>query len=169
MSCILKLLETIYSNSAHQGVIGIVNAEKRLLLNITFSGVDGNSGVHRHLEGQGWNGVTRAKSRSGVGGRGVVSPWLGVSRFTILSRFFVMLFFLFCKLFEHYSQTYFPIRNTKPFKVTKYLKITWKIFRPKWVNIKIFVILFYLCYKKMRNKIHITNRHNIQIMCFIFR
>ncbi len=53
MSCILKLLETIYSNSAHQGVIGIVNAEKRLLLNITFSGVDGNSGVHRHLEGQG--------------------------------------------------------------------------------------------------------------------
>ncbi len=34
----------------------------------------------------------------------VVSPRLGVSRFTILSRFFVMLVFQFCKLFEHYSQ-----------------------------------------------------------------
>ncbi len=33
---------------------------------------------------------------------------------------FVMLFFLFCKLFEQYSQTNFSIIKTKPFKVTKY-------------------------------------------------
>ncbi len=32
----------------------------------------------------------------------------------------VMLFFLFCKLFEQYSQTNFSIIKTKPFKVTKY-------------------------------------------------
>ncbi len=50
-------------------------------------------------------------------------PWLGVSRFMVLSRFFVMLVFLFCKLFEHYSQTNFPIINTKPFKVTIYIYI----------------------------------------------
>ncbi len=35
-----------------------------------------------------------------MGGGGVV-----VSRFMILSRFFVMLVFLFCKWFEYYSQT----------------------------------------------------------------
>ncbi len=35
---------------------------------------------------------------------------------TILSRFFVMLVFVFCKLFEHYSQTNFPIIKTKPFQ-----------------------------------------------------
>ncbi len=43
--------------------------------------------------------------RGGVGGGVAVPPRLGVSRFTILSRFFVMLVFLFCKLFEQYSQT----------------------------------------------------------------
>ncbi len=35
----------------------------------------------------------------------------------ILSRFFVMLVLLFCKLSKQYSQTNFPI--IKPFKVTK--------------------------------------------------
>ncbi len=39
-----------------------------------------------------------------------------------LSHFFVMLVFLFCKLFEHYSQTNVPIIKTKPFKITKYKK-----------------------------------------------
>ncbi len=57
----------------------------------------------------------------GGGGGCVVPPRLGVSRFTVLSRFFVMLGFVFCKLFEHYSKTHFPIIKTKPFKVTKYL------------------------------------------------
>ncbi len=42
-----------------------------------------------------------------------------ISRFTILSRFFVMLVLLFCKLSEHYSQNNFPIIKTKPFKVKK--------------------------------------------------
>ncbi len=37
--------------------------------------------------------------------------------FMILSRFCVMLVLLFCKLFEQYRQTNFPI--IKPFKVTK--------------------------------------------------
>ncbi len=41
---------------------------------------------------------------------------------TILSRFFVMLVLLFCKLPEYYNQTYFPIIKTKPFKVTEYKK-----------------------------------------------
>ncbi len=40
-----------------------------------------------------------------------------ILRFTILSRFFVILVLLFCKLSEQYSQTNFPI--IKPFKVTK--------------------------------------------------
>ncbi len=75
------------------------------------------------------------------GGGGGVLPRLGVSRFTILSRFFVML--VFCKLFEQYSQTNFPIIKTKPFKETKYKKV-WQIFRPKWVKIKIFVIILSL-------------------------
>ncbi len=70
-------------------------------------------------------------------------PRLGVSRFTFLSRFFVMLVFLFCKLFEHYSQTNFHIIKTKPFKVAQYEKV-WRIFRPKWVKIKIVVIILSL-------------------------
>ncbi len=63
------------------------------------------SGVHRPPEGQGRNGVTRG----------------GGTRFTILSRFFVILVFLFCKLFEHYSQTNFPIIKTA-FQGNKILK-----------------------------------------------
>ncbi len=39
-----------------------------------------------------------------------------ISRLTILSQFFVMLVFLFCKLFEYYSQINFPIIKTAPFK-----------------------------------------------------
>ncbi len=56
--------------------------------------------------------------------------------------FFVMMVFLFCKLFEHYSQTNFHIIKTKPFKVTKYKQV-W-LFRPKWVKIQIFVIILSL-------------------------
>ncbi len=54
-----------------------------------------------------------------------------ISLFTILSRFFVMLVLLFCKLSEQYSQTNFPI--IKPFKVTKK---EWQVFGPKWAKIK---------------------------------
>ncbi len=75
----------------------------------------------------------------------------------ILSQFFVMLGFLFCKLSEQHSQTPFPIIKTKPFKVTKYKK-GWWIFRPKWAKIKTFVILFYLCYLKIRTNIHIMEK-----------
>ncbi len=69
------------------------------------------SGVHRPPEGQGQNGVTRAQSWTGGGGgvsgggrygKNITIFLLEISRFTILSRFFVMLAFLFCKLFEHY-------------------------------------------------------------------
>ncbi len=77
----------------------------------------------------------------------------GGSRFTILSRFFVMLVFLFCKLFEHYSQTNFPIIKTKPFKVTKYKKV-WQIFRPKWVKIKKIVIILSLLLKNENKDTH---------------
>ncbi len=50
-----------------------------------------------------------------------------ISRFTILSRFFVMLVLLFCKLSEQYSQTKFPIIKT--FKLTKKEKNKeWQIF-----------------------------------------
>ncbi len=65
---------------------------------------------------------------------------LEISRFTVSSRFFVML----CKLSEQYSQTNFTI--IKPFKVTKKKKKKeWQIFRPKWAKIKI-LSLFYLSY-----------------------
>ncbi len=51
------------------------------------------------------------------------------------------------KLFEHHSQTNFPIIKTKPFNVAKYKK-GWQIFRPKWVKIKIVVIYFIFVIKK---------------------
>ncbi len=66
---------------------------------VTEAQITGSSGVHRPPVGQGRNGVMRA--RSWTGGVGGVPPRLGVSRFTILSRFFVMFVFLFCKLSEH--------------------------------------------------------------------
>ncbi len=49
----------------------------------------------------------------------------------------------FTILSEQYGQTNFPIIKTKPFKVTEYKK-EWWIFRPKWVKIKIFVIILSL-------------------------
>ncbi len=64
-----------------------------------------------------------------------------------------MLVLLFCKLFEHYGQTNFPIIKTKPFKVTKYKKV-WQIFRPKWVKIKIFVIIFFFVIKNENKDTH---------------
>ncbi len=63
----------------------------------------------------------------------------------------------FTILSEHYGQTNFPIIKTKPFKVTEYKK-EWWIFRPKWVKIKIFVIILSLLLKN-KNK----DTHNIQI------
>ncbi len=56
-----------------------------------------------------------------------------------------MLVFLFCKLFENHNQTNFPIIKTKPFNVAKYKK-GWQ-FRPKWVKIKIVVIILSLLLK----------------------
>ncbi len=53
----------------------------------------------------------------------------------------------FTILSEQFSQNNFPIK-TKPFKVTKYNGG---------------YLLFYICYKKIGTKIHITNTHNIQI------
>ncbi len=65
--------------------------------------------------------------RGGQYGKNIISRFfLEKSRFTILSRFFVMLILLFCKLSEQYSQTKFPI--IKPFKVTKKKKKEWQIF-----------------------------------------
>ncbi len=94
----------------------------------TKSPIRVTSGVHRPPGGQGQKGARRAQSWTRGGGGGslgdVVPPRLGVS------RFFVMLVFLFCKLFEHYSQTNFPIIKTMPFKVTQ-IKKGWQIFRPK--------------------------------------
>ncbi len=83
--------------------------------------------------------------RLGVGDMANISQFfffLEISCFTILS-ILIVLVFLFCKLFEHYSQTNFPIIKTKTFKVTKYKK-GWSIFRPKWMKIKIFVIILSL-------------------------
>ncbi len=53
-----------------------------------------------------WRGHNRELGGGGVKGWAI---------FTILSRFFVMLVFLFCKLFEHYRQTNFLIIKTMPF------------------------------------------------------
>ncbi len=53
------------------------------------------------MEGRG--GHYRGPGGGGLVGD-VVPPRLGVSRFTILSRFFVILVFQFCKLFEHHSK-----------------------------------------------------------------
>ncbi len=43
--------------------------------------------------------------------------------------------------------------NTKPFKITKYKK-EWQIFRPKWVKIKIVVIILSLLLKNERKDTH---------------
>ncbi len=96
--------------------------------------------------------MTKAQSWTARGGRYGKNItfffffFLEISRFTILSRFFVMLVFLLCKLFEHYRQTNLFIIKTKPFKVTKY-KIVWWIFRPKWVKIKICHYFFFVIKK----------------------
>ncbi len=101
-----------------------------------------NNGMLWAPGGQGWNGVTS-----------VVPPRLGVWRFTVVVfLFFVMLVFLFCKLFDHYSQTNCPIIKTTPFKVTQYKKV-WRIFRPK-VKIKIIVIILSLLFKNENKDIH---------------
>ncbi len=52
-----------------------------------------------------------------VGGWGGIVQGLGVSRFTILPRFFFMLVLIFCKLFEHYSQMNVPIIKAKGNKI----------------------------------------------------
>ncbi len=65
-----------------------------------------------------------------------------------------MLVFLLCKLFEHYSQTNFPIIKTKPLKVTQYFKKVLLIFRLKWVKIKIFVIILSLLLKNENKDAH---------------
>ncbi len=57
---------------------------------------------------------------------------------------------------------YIPIIKTKPFKVAKYKK-GWQIFRPKWVKIKIVVIILSLLLKN-ENK----DTHNIQIKQTVF-
>ncbi len=112
------------------------------------------SGVHRPPEVKWRDEGTIVDWGGGGGWLGVsdmakISPFffLEISRFTILSRFFVMLVFLFCKLFEHYRQTNFLIIKTKPFKVTKYKKVWW-IFRPKWVKIKNLCHYFFFVIKK---------------------
>ncbi len=53
-------------------------------------------------------------SRGGRYGKNIISRL-----FLEISRFFVMLVLLFCKLSEHYSQTNFPIIKTKPFENKK--------------------------------------------------
>ncbi len=92
--------------------------------------------MHRPPERQGRSGVTRAQSRTGVCG---CSP----SARGITIHDFIMILchvgFSILQVFEHNSQTNFPIIKTKPFKVTKYKKV-WQMFRPKGVKIKIFVI-----------------------------
>ncbi len=61
-----------------------------------------------------------------------------------LSRFFVMLVFLFCKLFEQYSQTNLPIIKTKPLKITTYKKYGRYLGQSGWRYKSL--SLFYLCY-----------------------
>ncbi len=97
-----------------------------------YSAYLGCSGVHRPLKGQG------AKKRY----EGTIAD-RGNGGFTIHDFITILchVIFLFCKLFEHYGQTHFPIIKTNLFKVTKYKKI-WQIFRPKWEKIKIFISLF---------------------------
>ncbi len=63
-----------------------------------------------------------------------------ILRFTILSRFFVILVLLFCKLSEQYSQTNFPI--IKPFKVTK--KKERQIFIIIIIILYIYIALFWV-------------------------
>ncbi len=75
----------------------------------------------------------------------------------ILSQFFVMLVFLFCKLSEQHCQTHLSIIKTKPFKVTKYKK-GWRIFRPKWAKIKTSLSFYFIFVIKK-----LEQRHTLQI------
>ncbi len=92
------------------------------------------------VDGLGWMmGLVPLGYRAGRCGKNIISFFFFISRFTILSQFFIKLVLLYCKLFEDYSQTNFPIIKTK-------YKKGWSIFRPKWVKINIFFI------KKIENK-----------------
>ncbi len=62
----------------------------------------------------------------------------------------------FTILSDQCSQNNFPIIQTKPFKVTKYVK-EWWIFRPKWAKIKIFFIILYLLLKNKNKDTHYKN------------
>ncbi len=79
---------------------------------------------------------------------------LEMSRFTILSRFFVMLVLLFCKLSEHYSQTNFPITKTKPFKVKQKKKKNGRYLGQSGWRIKIFVIILSFLLKNKNKDTH---------------
>ncbi len=59
---------------------------------------------------------------SGRRGRGCCSPSARGTTIHDFIRIFCHVVFLFCKLFEQYSQTNVPITKTKTFKVTTYLK-----------------------------------------------
>ncbi len=109
------------------------------------------SGVHRPPEGQGPNGGHNRRCVC------VLFP-LGYRGYQILSRFFVMLVFLFCKLFEHYSQINFTIIKTTSFKATKYKKV-WQIIRPKWVKIKMVVIILSVLLKNESKDTHYKFTH----------
>ncbi len=87
------------------------NCEALCILNVDMSEqwraqASGGAGAKWHYEG------TIADREGGGGG---VSSARGIT-----IHDFITLVFLFCKLFEHYSQTNFSIIKTKPFKVTKY-------------------------------------------------
>ncbi len=68
--------------------------------------------AHIYLE-QPWGSFFKKRDESEVG----VGDMEKIYHIFFLSRFFVMLVLLFCKLSEQYSQTNFSI--IKPFKVTK--------------------------------------------------
>ncbi len=99
----------------------------------------------------------RAQASGGAGAKwhyeGTIADPGGNHDSRFYHDFLSWFFYLFCKLFEHYSQTNFPIIKTKPFKVTKYKKV-WQIFRPKWVKIKIFVIILSLLLKNENKDTH---------------
>ncbi len=74
-----------------------------------------NCGPRGEVEVSGWiwlgDGFDPPSARGGRSGKNIISRLIfSQSQLTILSRFFVMLFFLFCKLFEHYSYPNFPIK-----------------------------------------------------------
>ncbi len=122
-------LSDMSGTSNGTGFYGQMKQKNELLAANTQDGF----GEHRQWRAQASGGAGAKLCYEGPivdPGRGVYEFWtprLGMAKISKLFLFFlyhdsITILCLFCKLFEHYSQTNVPIIKTKPYKGNKILK-----------------------------------------------